>query len=380
MCAGEHVDTSQGQAGYDDAEVARVDTSLSVGTLLADGERVAPTGAGSPLPPASSGGEAPLDRGGTGSAQGSLWDGFSRVLSCSNLHECIYAIPHADEVPPTLVIRSDDVGRYFVYSRPRHTPKPPCQTGKVRCSDALSSKAARVIQGAALKAVQLNRPLRAMWTLSIATPYLDDFLPADGFDGVQKPLKSLSGEFRRLWQWVTDYCRRNGLQRPVYVYSAESKSDGVRDYHPHLHVLTDLLFRREDFVLFAEAIEHAWGIGSVHMEVIRNPRKSASYLLKAVSYSVKGYESGQGRVWGQRWSVSKEIRPVEVRRPREDGSACWELEEVAMLLRESGVDKVKTPFGSVTVRGYYPSREFDAESVWLACAYARAELGVFEPF
>jgi hypothetical protein len=110
------------------------------------------------------------------------------------------------------------------------------------------------------------------------------------------------------------------------------------------------------------------------MEVIRNPRRSATYLLKAVSYSVKGYESGQGRVWGQRWSVSKEIRPVEVRRAHEDRSACWELEEVANLLRDTGRERVQTPFGSVTVRGFYPRHGFDFDSVWLACASARFEL------
>jgi hypothetical protein len=140
-----------------------------------------------------------------------------------------------------------------------------------------------------------------------------------------------------------------------------------------------MLLRRGDFLLFAEAIEEAWGIGSVHMEVIRNPRKSASYLLKAVSYSVKGYETGQGRVWGQRWSVSREIRPIEVRRAHEDRSACWELEEIAARLRDTGRESVKTPFGMVTVRGFYPARDFDAESVWLACASARAELPS-EPF
>lgn len=324
------------------------------------------------------GAEAPDHRAGR-LVQESLLGGFPRVLSCSNLHEQIHVYPLADEVPPTLVVRSDDVGRSFIYSKPRHTPTPPCQKGKVRCSDTLSSKAARTVQGAAMKAVQVKRPLGAMWTFSVRDEYLAEFLPSDGYNGVLRPSRTLSGEFRRVWQWVTDYCRWNGLQRPVYVYSAESTSNGERDYHPHLHVLTDLLLRRAEFTAFAAAIESAWGIGSVHMEVIRNPRRSATYLLKAVSYSVKGYESGQGRVWGQRWSVSKEIRPVEVRRVGEDRTACWELEEVASLLRDAGKERVQTPVGSVTVRGFYPRDGYGSDSVWLACGYARAELeGVIE--
>jgi hypothetical protein len=227
--------------------------------------------------------------------------------------------------------------------------------------------------------VKIGKPLRAMWTFTVADEHLAGFLPADGYDGSLKPCKTLGAEFHRFQRWLAYYCETNGHKPPVYLWSIESVSSGERDYHPHLCCLTSLVLKRGEFREFAPLAEAAFGIGSVHMEVIHNANKAASYLLKAVKYSIKGHEGNQGRVWGQRWAVSSAIRPVEVRESADDRSACWELEEVASLLRDVGRERVQTPFGSVTVRGFYPRDGFGSDSVWLACAYARGELeGVAE--
>lgn len=322
--------------------------------------------------------------------QGTLWEsgteGFPRVLSCSILHDEIgtdYARwdVHLSNLPsPVLRHRFDDVGRAFVYSPPRFAPSPPSMKGHVHRTDVLSSRGARAIQGAALKAVQVGKPFRAMWTLSVSDDYLSEFLPSDGYDGSQKPLRTLSDEFRRLRQWIADYCRSNGHKPPVYAYSAESKSDGQRDYHPHLHLLTSLVLKRTEFQVFTSLVEAAWGMGSVHMEIIRKPDKAATYLLKAVAYSVKGYEVGQGRVWGRRWSVSREVRAVEERVTVEQSETfAVMLEEVAYLLRECGKERVQTPYGSVTVRGFYPRDGHGSDYAPLAIMLARSELeGVIE--
>lgn len=311
--------------------------------------------------------------------QGALFGGSPRVLSCSRLRD---ANAGSDTVffgeigvSPGLVVRSDDVGRSFVYSRPRLAPVAPSQKGRVYRTDYLSSKGARVIQGASLKAVQIGQPFRAIWQPTVSEEFVSEFLPADGVDGVQKPCRTLSDEFRRFWHWVTDYCAVNGHKRPVYAYTCESKSDGDRDYHPHIHVLTSLVMCRDEFEEFAPLAEAAWGLGSVHMEVIKRPKNAGAYLLKAARYSVKGTISDQGRVWGRRWSVSRAVRPVERRDevPLSGGDA-YELEACADLLRDLRKQSARTPFGNVTVRGFYPGEGFSAESLWLAVAYARTEL------
>jgi hypothetical protein len=214
-----------------------------------------------------------------------------------------------------------------------------------------------------------------MWSPTVRDEFLGDFLPADGFEGVEKPVRTLSAEFRRFWQWVTDYCARNGHPRPVYAYACESKSDGARAYHPHLHVLTSLVLPRAVWRSFAAEAEAAWGLGSVHMEVIKRPRNAATYLLKAAEYSVKGASGEQGRVWGRRWSCSRDVRPDETRAPLpESGSDALSLEDAANLLRDLGRESIRTPFGSVTVRGFYPAEGFLPADVWLAVAAARTDL------
>lgn len=313
--------------------------------------------------------------------------GSPRVLSCSILHPDLAgdftvnpSVGFAGSdggigEPPTVSVRSDDVGRSFVYSKPRRRPTPPLQTGKVRVTDSLSPKGARVVQGAALKAVQVGKPFRAMWTFSVSDDFLADFLPADGFDGVCQPVRSLSAEFRRFWHIVTQYCERNGLERPVYAFAGESESSGIRDYHPHLHLLTSVVVRRTEFAEFASFIESAWGLGSVHMEVIHRPSNAAKYLLKGARYCVKGADGKQGRVWGQRWSCSREVRPVETRVDIDSSeSDALEFELLAQEMRAAGIERVKTPLGAVTVRGFYPHDGVSAQCLGLAVAMARGEI------
>lgn len=349
-----------------------------LGSLHGSGHPLLAASAGKPTGAPQGVAQAPVGGGGDW-LQGSLLGAPPRVLSCSRLHDETSSEPATwygpDEVAAALVKRSDDVGRVFVYSRPRTMPNPPSQKGRVYRTDSLSTKGARAIQGAATKAVQIGQPFRAIWQPTIAPEYLAEFLPSDGYDGSEKPHRTLSAEFRRFWQWVTDYCAANGHKRPVYAYSCESKSDGGRDYHPHMHILTSLVLRRGEWERFKVAAEAAWGLGSIHMEVIRQPEAAARYLLKAVSYSVKGTDGDQGRVWGRRWSVSREVRAIETRTEVGTSDEAYALEEVAWELREQGKERVKTPVGCVTVRGFYPNPGYGHEHLWIAVAQARAELG-----
>lgn len=247
-------------------------------------------------------------------------------------------------------------------------------------SDFLSSRAARTLQGGALKAVQIGKPFKAIWQPTVTDEYLADFLPTDGYNGAQKPLRTLSGELRRFWELVVCWSERHGYGTPVMEWAGESKSDGLRDYHPHPHLLTSLAVPKRAFPELCEYVEAAWGLGSVHMEIIRQPANASKYLLKAVQYSVKGAQEGQGRVWGRRWGISRELRVVEVRDEVQgsEGDAL-RLEEVASMLRELGMGRVQTPFGAVTPRGFYPSDGHGCDSIFLAVLWAREELrGVIE--
>jgi len=247
-------------------------------------------------------------------------------------------------------------------------------------SDFLSSKAARTLQGGALKAVQIGKPFKAIWQPTVTDEFLGDFLPADGYNGVQKPLRTLSGEIRRFWELVVCWAERHGYSTPVMECAEESTSDGQREYHPHPHILTSLAVPRHAFPELCQYVEAAWGLGSVHMEIIRQPANASKYLLKAVQYSVKGAQEGQGRVWGRRWGISRDLRVLEVRNDVEgsEGDAL-RLEEVATMLRDMGMGRVQTPFGSVTPRGFYPSEGYGCDSVMLAVLWAREELqGVIE--
>jgi hypothetical protein len=219
-----------------------------------------------------------------------------------------------------------------------------------------------------------------MWVFSVRDSDLDDFLPSDGYDGTEKPAKTLSGELRRFFNAFNDYCDNHGLPRMAYAWAAESESSGARKYHPHAHCLSTLVVPRSQFLDLAENVERIWGLGSVNMTVLRQPRNAAAYCLKGVNYSVKGTDGNQGRVWGRRFGLSRHLRHKEIRSPHEDSlPAALAIVEVANHLRALGQPSVRTAYGVFSPRGFYPHDGVTWRQVSLARGIALKALEEVKP-
>lgn len=283
---------------------------------------------------------------------------------------------------PSVATRSDGgVLPGFIYAAPRSRPIPPDPSTRKGYSSALPSKGARSIQAAAQIAHRSGNPLRAMWVFSINDDNLPDFIPPDGIDGSGKPpAKTLSGELRRFFRGLNSYCRTHNLPHPEYAWAAESASSGERLYHPHVHCLINLLCSFSDFQDFSTDIEHLWGLGSVHMTKLRKPKNASAYCLKGVSYSVKGSDGNQGRIWGRRYGISRALRHKEIRTPHEDsGSAALAIVEVADRLREYDLPAIRTAYGCFTPRGFYPNQGCTWRQVPLARGVALALIEEVRP-
>jgi hypothetical protein len=192
---------------------------------------------------------------------------------------------------------TDDVNRWFVY-RPHggNEQVPPPQSGQ-RVTWALSPRAARVIKGAAAKADALGVGMRAFWTFT---------LDADARAQLEAREFTIGGEVGRTLKLLAKYHERHGRPRMEDVWSAENPGA----VNPHGHLLTNLLVKRREFQRFAALVESMWGHGTVHMERIRHPLAAGQYMLKAVGYASKGADQNQGPIVGNRYGVSKGIRPV----------------------------------------------------------------------
>jgi hypothetical protein len=349
-----------------------------------------------PLPvlaPAACGGGEP-GRGADGRTrvghQGELFGGAGAVLLESSLaryceqnswsKESETAPFWAEEMagrPPLLVSTRTDGGilEDFIYSAPRFKPTPPPPESRKGYSSRLSSKGARSIQAAAEIAWLQGTPFVAMWTFTVSDAHLADFLPADGYNGVGRPAKTVGSELRRFMRQIRQLCRRREWDVPEYAWAGESKSSGERDYHPHPHMLVTLLVKHSDFGEFAATAERLWGLGLVHMEPLRKPRNAAAYCLKGVSYSVKGLDGEQGRVWGRRYGVSRALRHNEERIAHVGSEAASDaVVEVAQRLRALDVVAVRTAYGAFTRRGFYPAPGVTWRQVSLAASIALAML------
>jgi hypothetical protein len=116
----------------------------------------------------------------------------------------------------------------------------------------------------------------------------------------------LGTEMRRTMNAMQQRFRREGYGEFAYVWVAENP----KDENPHVHMLTNHRVPRAEFGALASWIEGLWGHGWVKIERVRKPASAGHYILKAVGYSLKGTEANQGRVRGNRYGISRNIRPV----------------------------------------------------------------------
>jgi hypothetical protein len=325
--------------------------------------------------------------------QDSLWGGSGAVLLESSLgpdcnqdsasETAPFWAEQLGELPPDSVSTRTDGGVLpdFIYAAPRWHGTPPPPESRRGYSEFLSTRGARTIQAGCEIARRSGTPMRAMWVFSVADEHLPDFLPAGGYDGEGMPEKTLGRELRRFWNLMSTWCRRNGYAKPEFLWAGESKSDGDRLYHPHAHCLTTLVVRRSLFEELCTTVERLWGLGSVHMETLTQPKSAARYCLKGVRYTVKGSDGDQGRVWGRRYGCSRAVRHHEERIAHEDSEAASDsIIQVAQRLRSLGWEKARTPYGVFSRRGFHPENGATWKQVTLAASLALSALAPAEPF
>lgn len=78
--------------------------------------------------------------------------------------------------------------------------------------------------------------------------------------------------------------------------------------NPHVHLMMNWTVKRKFFKGWAARIEKLWGQGYAHIERLRKPASAAAYMAKAANYISKGADGSQGRVRGNRYSISQGAR------------------------------------------------------------------------
>ncbi|MDZ4178790.1 MAG: hypothetical protein U1E29_06115 [Coriobacteriia bacterium] len=162
----------------------------------------------------------------------------------------------------------------------------------------MTRRAARKVKGAALNAHELGFGLVTFMTFTCA--------PGDR-KRVARGELVLGREMRRVLNAMQQRFRREGQSVFVYVWVAENP----RNDNPHVHLLTNLRVPRAEFDALAEWIEALWGHGWVKIERIKKSERAGHYILKAVGYSAKGTDGGQGTVRGNRYGISRNIATDE---------------------------------------------------------------------
>lgn len=200
----------------------------------------------------------------------------------------------------SLRLRYDDVGRGFLY-RPTlgDTRATPPQAAGARFTKRLTSRAARKIKGAALKADSLGLGLVTFMTF---TCDLEARVRVDFGD------ITLGREMKRTLNAMQERFRRKQYGDFAYVWVAENPGEA----NPHVHLLTNHRVPRAEFREFAAWVESLWGHGFAKIQVIHKPESAARYILKAVGYALKGEGGHQGRVRGNRYGISRNITVKEV--------------------------------------------------------------------
>lgn len=199
---------------------------------------------------------------------------------------------------PDLRLRIDDVERGFLYAPQFGEPTiPPIPCTGPRSTKRLSPRALRQIKGAAAKANQLGIKLTTFITFTVAP----QFRPlVDSGDIV------LGRELKRTLNGLNEWLRRRERDSLAYIWVAEN----ARNENPHVHMLTSYTVPRTEFDDFAVHLESLWGLGWAKIERVRSPQKAGRYLMKALSYTLKGADDDQGIVVGNRYGISRSIMPV----------------------------------------------------------------------
>ncbi len=176
-------------------------------------------------------------------------------------------------------------------------PPPPDNSG-TRITTELSKRGAKSIRGAVYLA---DRDHGGMVTFITATFDLETRERLTSGD------TTIGAEVRRFIDaWRSRY-RKKGKKQPLFIWVAENPNNS----NPHVHILTNIKVEYRHFRRWASGLEKLWGNGMVHLEKMKYPKAAGRYLMKSIGYLAKGTNGSQGSVVGQRYGVSRDLKPKE---------------------------------------------------------------------
>jgi len=176
-------------------------------------------------------------------------------------------------------------------------PPPPDNSG-ARITTELSRRGAKTIRGAVFIA---NRDYGGMYTFATAT------FDAEAREKLLSGETTIGAEVKRFIDaWRSRY-RKKGKNPPVFIWVAENPNNS----NPHVHILTNDKIEYRHFRMWARGLERLWKNGTVHLEKLKYARAAGCYLMKAIGYLAKGTNGNQGAVVGQRYGVSRDLKPKE---------------------------------------------------------------------
>lgn len=189
----------------------------------------------------------------------------------------------------------DDIGRGFLSLPVFGEPVAPPPMYGARVTSHLTQHAVRQIKGAAIKAHMLGLGLETFVTFTLG---------GESRKAIAEGGLVLGHEIRRTLNGVQERFRREGYEDFAYIWVAENPAE----VNPHVHMPTNHTVPRSEFQKFTKWFESLWGHGFAHVERIRKPEAAGLYILKAVGYSAKGSDGGQGLIYGNRYGISQNIR------------------------------------------------------------------------
>jgi len=176
-------------------------------------------------------------------------------------------------------------------------PPPPDNSG-TRVTTALSPRGAKTIRGAVYLASKSHGGLGTFITATFDLEARERLASGE---------TTIGAEVRRfLDAWRSRY-RKKGKKPPVFIWVAENPNNS----NPHVHILTNDAVAYRHFRMWARGLESLWKNGTVHLEKIKYSKAAGRYLLKAVGYLAKGTNGNQGKISGQRYGVSRDLKAKE---------------------------------------------------------------------
>jgi len=176
-------------------------------------------------------------------------------------------------------------------------PPPPDNSGS-RITTELSKRGAKTIRGAVYLADKNHGGMSTFATATFNTEARERLASGE---------TTIGAEVKRFIDaWRSRY-RKRGKAPPVFIWVAENPNNS----NPHVHILTNDKIEYRHFRMWARGLERLWKNGTVHLEKMKYPKAAGRYLMKSIGYLAKGTNGSQGSIVGQRYGVSRNLKPKE---------------------------------------------------------------------